>query len=92
MKVGDWRVKMENLTRATLQDFFHWVCERHNIESWGSSQVYIRQFLQLHTTVTGRYCDRNDIKELYKVLDSLNLAVNFSQLFSDILFSTTTAY
>jgi hypothetical protein len=67
MNVGDWKVTIQNLTRATMQDFFLWVCEAHRITSWNTSQEYIRQFQQLYTTVTGRYADRNDIKELYKV-------------------------
>lgn len=69
MEVGDWKVTIQSLTRATMQDFFLWVCETHKIKSWGTSQEYIRQFQQLHTTITGRYPNRNDIKELYKVRD-----------------------
>lgn len=69
MEVGDWKVTIQSLTRATMQDFFLWVCEAHRIKSWGTSQEYIRQFQQLHTTITGRYPDRNDIKELYKYHD-----------------------
>ncbi|KAH8882112.1 hypothetical protein GQ53DRAFT_753940 [Thozetella sp. PMI_491] len=69
MKVGDWRVTLQNLTRATMQDFFLWVCEWHNIKSWGTSQEYIRQFQQLYTTINGCYPNRNDVKELYKYHD-----------------------
>ncbi|KAF3768368.1 hypothetical protein M406DRAFT_250781, partial [Cryphonectria parasitica EP155] len=69
MKVGEWEETMKNITRATMQDFFLWVCERYRIRSWGTSLVYIRQFQQLHTTINGRYTDRNDIKELYKYHD-----------------------
>ncbi|KAH9984587.1 hypothetical protein F4779DRAFT_632530 [Xylariaceae sp. FL0662B] len=59
MEVGDWKVTIESVTRATMQDFF----------LWGTSQENIRQFQQLHTTVTGRYPNRNDIKELYRYHD-----------------------
>ncbi|KAH8768366.1 FluG domain-containing protein [Diaporthe sp. PMI_573] len=69
MKVGDWTVTLQSLTRATMEDFFLWVCERHRIKSWGTSQEYIRQFQQLYTTINGRYPNRNDIKELYKYHD-----------------------
>lgn len=76
MEVGDWKATLSTITRATMQAFFYWVCENHNINSWGTSQVYIRQFQQLHTTITGRYSDRNDIKELYKVLNSSKRSAN----------------
>ncbi|KAH8755821.1 FluG domain-containing protein [Diaporthe sp. PMI_573] len=71
MKVGDWKVTISNITRSTMQDFFLWVCENYNISTWGTSKVYIRQFGQLYTTVTGRYPDRNDMKELYKYHDNI---------------------
>ncbi|KAH8719857.1 hypothetical protein HC256_000269 [Beauveria bassiana] len=47
-------------------DFFLFVCGNYNVRSWGTSEEYIRQFQQLYTTVTGRYMDRNDAKEVYK--------------------------
>ncbi|KAK0631107.1 hypothetical protein B0T17DRAFT_590377 [Bombardia bombarda] len=71
MEVGDWEVTIQNLTRATMEDFFLWVCEAHRIKSWGTSQEYIRQFQQLYTSVTGRYPDRNDIRELCKYHDRI---------------------
>jgi hypothetical protein len=71
MQVGEWKSTIERLTRETMQDFFLWICECHRIKSWGTSLEYIRQFQQLYTTVTGRYPDRNDVKELYKVRDVL---------------------
>lgn len=67
MKVGDWRATLVNITRATTMDFFLFICGNYKIRSWGSSEEYIRQFQQLYTTVTGRYMDRNDAKEVYKV-------------------------
>lgn len=48
-------------------DFFLFVCGNYNVKSWGTSHVYIRQFQQLYTTIAGRYVDRNDAKEVYKV-------------------------
>jgi hypothetical protein len=63
----DWESLLRNLDRQTLMDFFLWVGETSRIGSTGSSGEYMRQFSQLHTTVTGRYVDRNDYKELYKV-------------------------
>ncbi|KAI0410456.1 hypothetical protein F5X98DRAFT_368799 [Xylaria grammica] len=63
------KATIQSLTRATMQDFFLWVCEAHRIKSWGTSQEHIRQFQQLYTTVTGHYPNRNDIKELYKYHD-----------------------
>ncbi|KAM0665678.1 hypothetical protein ACQRIU_005939 [Beauveria bassiana] len=65
-EVGDWRATIVNLTRATTMDFFLFVCANYNVRSWGTSEEYIRQFQQLYTTVTGRYMDRNDAKEVYK--------------------------
>lgn len=67
MKVGDWRATIVKLTRAVTMDFFLFVCENYKIRSWGSSEEYIRQFQQLYTTVTGRYMDVNDRREVYNV-------------------------
>jgi hypothetical protein len=67
MKVGDWKATIKNLKRETTQDFFLFVCEKYNISSWSTGHVYIRHFQQLYTTLTGRYMDRNDSKEVYKV-------------------------
>ncbi|KAK3389614.1 FluG domain-containing protein [Podospora didyma] len=69
MEVGDWKTILKKIDIATMEDLFLWVCEKHNIKSWGTSLEYIRQFQQLYTTVTGQYIDRNDIKELYKYHD-----------------------
>ena len=73
MNVGEWKSTIESLGRETTMDFFLHVCETSKIESWGTSKVYIRQFQQLYTSVTGRYMDRNDSKELYKVHPRLAL-------------------
>jgi hypothetical protein len=67
MSLGDWKATIQNISRETMMDFFLFVCENSKIKSRGSSEEYIRQFSQLHTTVTGRYIDRNDRKELSKV-------------------------
>ncbi|KAH8889971.1 hypothetical protein GQ53DRAFT_824986 [Thozetella sp. PMI_491] len=39
---------------------------KYTDETKGTSEEYIRQFQQLHTTVTSRYYNHNNIKELYK--------------------------
>ncbi|KAH7354509.1 FluG domain-containing protein [Plectosphaerella cucumerina] len=65
-KVGGWESTLKTLQRETTMDFFLFVCGNYNIKSWGTSHVYIRQFQQLYTTVTGRFMDRNDAKEVYK--------------------------
>jgi hypothetical protein len=70
----DWKSPLHNLTRETLMDFFFFVGETSKIESWGSSKGYIRRFSELYTTVTGRYVDRNDFKDLYKVQPLVPLA------------------
>lgn len=64
---------IKSVTRTTMQDFFLWVCEAHSITSRGTLEEYIRQFQQLYTTIAGRFADRNDIKELYKVHDVVEL-------------------
>ncbi|KAI8956828.1 FluG domain-containing protein [Daldinia sp. FL1419] len=68
MAVGDWKLTIESLDRETLQDFFLFVCKNYRINSRGSLQEYIRQFSQLHTTITGCFVDRNYMKEFYKTL------------------------
>ncbi|TIC97035.1 hypothetical protein CH35J_007397 [Colletotrichum higginsianum] len=66
--LGEWQTALENVTRETMMSFFLRVSEwsKGKIKSWGTTQVYIRQFQQLYNTVTGRSMDRNDAKELYK--------------------------
>ncbi|ROT35415.1 hypothetical protein SODALDRAFT_353116 [Sodiomyces alkalinus F11] len=64
--VGDWEATLKTLRRATIMDFFLFVRSNYTIKSWGTSHVYIRQFQQLYTSVTGRFLDRNDAKEVYK--------------------------
>ncbi|CVL09160.1 uncharacterized protein FMAN_15436 [Fusarium mangiferae] len=71
MKVGDWKATIQNLRRETTQDFILFMCEHYNIRSWGSTHEYIRQFQQLYTNINGRYMDRNDAKEVYKVCQTL---------------------
>lgn len=67
--LGEWQAALKNVTRETMMSFFLRISEWSigKIKSWGTTQVYIRQFQQLYTTVAGRYMDRNDAKELYKV-------------------------
>ncbi|KAL4404040.1 FluG domain-containing protein [Colletotrichum abscissum] len=66
--LGEWQAALENVSRETMMSFFLRISEWSigKIKSWGTTQVYIRQFQQLYTTVAGRYMDRNDAKELYK--------------------------
>lgn len=67
MGLGDWETILKGLTREVTMDFFLFVCGNYNIQSWGTSEEYIRLFQLLYTTVTGQYMDRNDSKEVYKV-------------------------
>jgi hypothetical protein len=71
---------IQSISRETMMDFFLFVCEHSRIKSRGSSEEYIRQFAQLHTTVTGRYVDRNDMKELYKMC-CLAIKMNVADMF-----------
>ena len=48
-------------------DFLLHLCETYKIRSWGTSWEYFRQYKQLYATVTGKYMDRNDSKEVQKV-------------------------
>jgi hypothetical protein len=66
--VGDWEATLKDLQRETTMDFMLFVCGNYNVTSWGTTHVYMRHFQQLYTTVTGRYMDRNDAKEVYKLL------------------------
>ncbi|KAK1657061.1 FluG domain-containing protein [Colletotrichum godetiae] len=70
---GEWQAALETVTRETMMSFFLRVSEWSigKIKSWGTPQVYIRQFQQLYTNATGRYMDRNDVKELYKFLHTV---------------------
>ncbi|KAK3379574.1 hypothetical protein B0T24DRAFT_647132 [Lasiosphaeria ovina] len=63
INISDWRDTIKSLPRATIQDFFLWVCENHNIKSRGTSQQYIRQLQLLYTQMTGNFPNRNDMKE-----------------------------
>lgn len=63
----DWESPLRNLSREMMMDFFLFVGESSKISSTGSSNGYMRRFSELYTTVTGRYVDRNDYRELYKV-------------------------
>ena len=48
-------------------NFLEYLCQTCRMDSWGSSWQYFRQYNQLYTSVTGRYMDRNDTKEVQKV-------------------------
>lgn len=73
----DWESPLHNLNRETMMDFFFFVGEISRINSTGSSEVYMRQFQELYTTITGRYVDRNDSKELYKVVPHAFSAIRY---------------
>lgn len=48
-------------------DFLLHMCETYKIKSWSTSWEYFRQYKQLYASVTGRYMDRNDSREILKV-------------------------
>ncbi|KAL8310446.1 hypothetical protein RB597_010330 [Gaeumannomyces tritici] len=64
--VGNPEAILKSLQRETTMDFFLFVCGNYIIRSWGTTHVYIRQFQQLYTVITGRFMDRNDAREVYK--------------------------
>ena len=66
-QVGDWEATLKDLRQETTMDFFLFVCGNYTLGSWGTLDVYVRQFQQLYTTVTGRFMNRNEAKEVYKV-------------------------
>lgn len=66
-KLGDWQNTIKNLDRPMAMDFLDHLCERWKITSYGTSWIYWRQFKQLYASVTGRFVDRNDNREIHKV-------------------------
>ncbi|KAL8400415.1 hypothetical protein RB594_000708 [Gaeumannomyces avenae] len=64
--VGDPEAILKSLRPETTKDFFLFVCGNYTIKSWGTTHVYIRQFQQLYTVITGRFMDRNNAREVYK--------------------------
>jgi hypothetical protein len=66
---GKWKETLMTLQHQTTKDFLFYVCEesKGQIKSWGTTKVYIRQFQQFYTSVTGRFMDRNEVREVYKV-------------------------
>ena len=48
-------------------DFLDHLCERWKIKSEATSWEYWRQYKQLYSSVTGKYVDRNDGREVLKV-------------------------
>jgi hypothetical protein len=52
-------------------DFLFYIGENYTIGSEGTMAQYIRQFQQLYRLVSGKYMDRNDSEEVYKVLQML---------------------
>ncbi|KAK9770404.1 putative FluG domain-containing protein [Seiridium cardinale] len=49
-----------------VMDFLDHICEHEKILSEGTSWEYWRQYKQLYASVTGRYMDRNDSREVLK--------------------------
>ncbi|KAL2260202.1 hypothetical protein VTK26DRAFT_5876 [Humicola hyalothermophila] len=52
-------------------DFLEYLCQTCRITSWGALWEYFRQYKQLYASVTGRYMDRNDSKEVLKFHDTV---------------------
>jgi len=63
---------IEKADREVAMDFLHHICETSNIGSQGTSWEYFRQFKQLYSSVTGRYMNTNDSKEIQKVRPNLH--------------------
>jgi len=68
-QVGEWEATLRNVSRELAMDFFLFVCESYNVRSWGSSKVYIRQFQEMYTTITGKFMNRNHARDLYHYHD-----------------------
>lgn len=66
-ELGDWKQVILKADRAMAMDFLDYLCERWKIISEGTSWEYWRQYKQLYSSVTGRYVDRNDAREVHKV-------------------------
>lgn len=50
-----------------MVSFLEYLCQTYRITTWGTSWQYFRQYKQLYASVTGRYMDTNDAKEIKKV-------------------------
>ena len=66
-ELGDWKDVIKRGDRAMAMDFLDHLYEMWKITSEGTSWEYWRQYKQLYTSVTGRYVDRNDGREVLKV-------------------------
>lgn len=58
---------IQQADRAMAMDFLDHLCETWKINSEGTSWEYWRQYKQLYSSVTGKYVDRNDGREVLKV-------------------------
>ncbi|KAK3943772.1 hypothetical protein QBC46DRAFT_253333, partial [Diplogelasinospora grovesii] len=67
---GSWQVVIGKADRAMAMDFLLHLCEAYSIKSWGTSWEYFRQYKQLYASVTGRYMDRNNSREVLKWHDA----------------------
>ncbi|KAK4107064.1 hypothetical protein N656DRAFT_840631 [Canariomyces notabilis] len=68
---GTWREVMQKANRAMAMDFLEYLCQTCRIVSWSASWQYFRQYKQLYASVTGRYMDTNDSKEVKKWHDTV---------------------
>ncbi|KEY73695.1 hypothetical protein S7711_09571 [Stachybotrys chartarum IBT 7711] len=69
-ELGHWKAVIEKADRAMAMDFLDHLCEVWTITSEGTSWEYWRQYKQLYSSVTGRYVDRNDNREILKWHDA----------------------
>ncbi|KAL2186838.1 hypothetical protein L209DRAFT_779004 [Thermothelomyces heterothallicus CBS 203.75] len=64
---GSWQNVIRNADRTEAMDFLEYLCQSYRIKSWGTSWEYFRQYKQLYASVSSRYMDRNDSREVQKV-------------------------
>jgi len=66
-ELGLWKAVIETADKAMAMDFLDYLCDTFKITSSGTSWEYFRQYKQLYSSVSGRYMDTNDTKEIRKV-------------------------
>ncbi|KAK3370950.1 FluG domain-containing protein [Lasiosphaeria ovina] len=65
-ELGLWKAAIETANKAMAMDFLDYLCDTYKITSSGTSWEYFRQYKQLYSSVSGRYIDTNDSKEIHK--------------------------
>ncbi|KAK3905564.1 hypothetical protein C8A05DRAFT_30629 [Staphylotrichum tortipilum] len=70
----NWRDAVQVANRATAVSFLEYLCQTYRIATSGTSWQYFRQYKQLYASVTGRYMDTNDSKEIKKWHDAILVA------------------